>query len=276
MFGRATIASMEKAGGYEMARELLVTTVGLERAEEIMSRVAATMVELPFHTLHTLDPRQIVSVLSDEHPQIIAMVLAHLPATLAAQVLTSLPAALQATVAHRIAVMDRTSPELIRNVENGLERRLSTFGVSSTLSAVGGVRPLVEIINRADRSTERLILEGLEERDPSLALEVRNEMFTFEDIASLDDRAIQLVLRQVPPSELAPALKGVKESVRTKLMQNLSERAALDLAEELEMLGPVRISVVEEAQDKVIAMVRDLEASGQIVISRGDKDQFVA
>lgn len=276
LFGKATVTSTQTHGGFELARELLVNTVGADRAANILERVAATMVEMPFHAFHTLDPRQIVSVLGDEHPQIMAIVLAHLPTSLASEVLAAWPATLQSSVAHRIAVMDRTSPEFIRRVESGLERRLSSLGVPSTLSTVGGVRPLVDIINRSDRGTEVLILQGLERIDPSLAELVRKEMFMFEDIAGLEDRAIQLVLRQVPPSDLAPALKGVKDTVRAKLMQNLSERAALDLAEELEILGPVRIATVQEAQSKIVAVVRDLEQSGQIVVSRGDEDEFVA
>ncbi len=276
LFGKATVTSAQTHGGFELARELLVNTVGADRAANILERVAATMVEMPFHAFHTLDPRQVVSVLGDEHPQIMAIVLAHLPTPLASEVLAAWPPALQSSVAHRIAVMDRTSPEFIRRVEAGLERRLSSLGVPSTLSTVGGVRPLVDIINRSDRGTERLILDGLERIDPTLAEQVRKEMFMFEDIAGLEDRAIQLVLRQVPPNELAPALKGVKESVRTKLMRNLSERAALDLAEELEILGPVRIATVQEAQAKIVAVVRDLEQSGQIVVARGDEDEFVA
>lgn len=276
LFGKATVTSTETHGGFELARELLVNTVGLDRATSILERVAATMVEMPFHAFHTLDPRQIVSILGDEHPQIMAIVLAHLPTALASSVLAAWPAALQSQVAHRIAVMDRTSPEFIRRVEAGLERRLSSLGMPSTLSTVGGVRPLVDIINRSDRGTERLILDGLERIDPALAEEVRKEMFMFEDVAGLEDRAIQLVLRQVPSSELAPALKGVKDNVRQKLMQNLSERAALDLAEELDILGPLRLATVQEAQAKIVAVVRDLEASGQIIVARGDEDEFVA
>jgi flagellar motor switch protein FliG len=226
--------------------------------------------------MQNLDARQIVSFLSDEHPQTIALVLAHLHAGPAASVLAGLNAQLQADVAHRIAVMDRTSPELIRKVESALERRLSSLGVASDLSAVGGVRPLVEIINRSDRATERMILEGLEAIDPDLAEQVRSQMFRFEDIVTLDDKSIQLILRQVQVSELATALKGVGEHVRVKIMQNMSERAALSLAEEIDMLGKVRVHVVEEAQAGVIRVIRKLEEEGQITIARGEDDAFVA
>ena len=217
----------------------------------IAERVSQNFVQLPFAFLQHLDHRQIVSFLPDEHPQTIALVLAHLPAALASLVLAGLGRELQADVAHRIAVMDRTSPDLIRTVEQSLERRLSSLGVPSDLSAVGGLRPLVDIINRADRNTERMILEGLEQIDSKLAEQVRAKMFMFEDIVTLDDRSIQLIVRQVQVNDLATALKGVSESVRARVMQNMSERAALTLAEEIDLLGPVRVAAVEEAQAAV-------------------------
>jgi flagellar motor switch protein FliG len=263
-------------GGLELARDLLLATVGSERASEMLDRLSQTFVELPFAFMQHLDARQIVSFLSDEHPQTVALVLAHLPAGAAAEVLAGLDRDLQADVAHRIAVMDRTSPDLIRQVESALERRLSSLGVASDLSAVGGLRPLVEIINRADRGTERLILDGLEQRDPALAEQVRGQMFMFEDLVSLDDRAIQLVLREVAVNDLATALKGVPDKVRTRVQQNMSERAAMTLAEEMELLGPVRVHVVEEAQAGIVRVIRQLEETGQIVVGRGDEDAFVA
>lgn len=263
-------------GGMELARELLIATLGPSRAEEMLEKLSQAVVESPFTFLQKLDPRQLISFLADEHPQTIALVLAHLSAGYASTVLTGLSAALQADVAHRIAVMDRTSPELIRKVESSLERRLSSLGVAGDLSAVGGLRPLVEIINRADRGTERLILEGLEQLDPELAEQVRSQMFMFEDLVSLEDRAVQLVLRQVQTADLAIALKGVPDAVRNKVMQNLSERAALNLAEEMDLLGPVRVHMVEEAQAAIVRIIRQLEESGQIIVGRGDEDAFVA
>jgi flagellar motor switch protein FliG len=263
-------------GGMDLARDLLLSTVGAQRAGEMLERLSQSFVELPFAFMQNLDSRQITSFIADEHPQTIALVLAHLPAGLASDVLAGLGRELQATVAHRIAVMDRTSPDLIRQVESSLERRLSSLGVASDLSAVGGVRPLVEIINRADRGTEKLLLEGLDLLDPALAEQVRSQMFMFEDLASLDDRAIQLVLRQVQANDLAIALKGVSESVRAKIVQNMSERAALNLAEEIDVLGPVRVHLVEEAQAGIVRVIRQLEESGQIIVGRGDEDAFVA
>jgi flagellar motor switch protein FliG len=263
-------------GGLDVARSLLSASLSEERAVEIAERVSQTVITAPFAFLQKLDARQVISFIADEHPQTIALVLAHLPADLASHVLAGLGTELQASVAHRIAVMDRTTPEIIRQVEQTLERRLNSLGVASDLSAIGGVRPLVEIINRSDRATERMLLEGLEAIDPDLAEQVRSQMFRFEDIVTLDDKSIQLILRQVQVSDLATALKGVGENVRVKVMQNMSERAALSLAEEIDMLGKVRVHVVEEAQAGVIRVIRKLEEEGQITIARGDDDAFVA
>ena len=235
-----------------------------------------TMFDLPFKFLQHADARQLLNFISDEHPQTIALVLAHVPAPLASKVLAGLGPDLQADVAHRIATMESTSPDIIHAIEANLERRMASLMVPSDLSAVGGVQPLVEIINRADRGTEKLILEGLEERDPELAEEVRSRMFLFEDLINLEDRAVQLVLRQVEVANLAIALKGVAPVVHQKIMNNMSERAAITLAEEIELLGPVRVQSVEEAQTEVVRVIRELEESGQIVVSRGDADEFVA
>ncbi|MGC9669209.1 flagellar motor switch protein FliG [Planosporangium sp. 12N6] len=263
-------------GGMDYAKELLEASLGREAAEAVVGRLSAAFVEMPFGFLQKADPRQVLSFVQDEHPQTIALVLAHMPAAMASQILSGLAGELQADVAHRIAVMDRTSPDIIRQVEATLERKLSSVLQPSDLSAVGGLQPLVDIINRADRATERLIMEGLAARDPELAEEVRSKMFMFEDITSLDDRAVQLVLRQVETGDLATALKGVREDVREKVTRNLSERAAENLVDEIDMLGAVRLRQVEEAQAKIVQVIRTLEESGQIMIRRGDDDEFVA
>lgn len=263
-------------GGIQYAKEVLEATLGAEAAEALISRLAAGFVEMPFTFLQKADPRQVLSFVQDEHPQTIALVLAHMPATMASQILGGLAGELQADVAHRIAIMDRTSPDIIRQVEETLERKLSSVLQPSDLSTVGGLQPLVDIINRSDRATERLIMEGLTARDPALAEEVRSKMFMFEDITTLDDRAVQLVLRQVETADLATALKGVREDVREKVTRNLSERAAENLIEEIELLGAVRLRQVEEAQAKIVQVIRTLEESGQIMIRRGDDDEFVA
>jgi flagellar motor switch protein FliG len=263
-------------GGLDQSRALLLAAVGEQRAGAILDRLSTTMFDVPFKFLHNADARQLLNFISDEHPQTIALVLAHVPAPLASKVLAGLGGDLQADVAHRIATMDRTSPDIIHQIEANLQRRMATLLVPSELSAVGGVQPLVDIINRADRGTEKLILEGLEERNPELAEEVRSRMFMFEDLTNLEDRAVQLVLRQVEVANLAIALKGVPGVVHAKIMTNMSERAATTLAEEIELLGPVRVQSVEEAQTEVVRVIRELEESGQIIVRRGEEDEFVA
>ncbi|MDT4989487.1 MAG: flagellar motor switch protein FliG, partial [Micromonosporaceae bacterium] len=196
-------------GGMAFAREVLEATLGRDAAEVLVARLSAAAQDVPFGFLQSADPRQVLSFLQDEHPQTIALVLAHMPATLASQILSGLAGELQADVAHRIAVMDRTAPDIIRQVEATLERKLSSVLQPSDLSTVGGLMPLVDIINRADRATERLIMEGLTAKDPELAETIRSKMFMFEDITTIDDRGIQLVLRQVETNDLATALKGV-------------------------------------------------------------------
>jgi flagellar motor switch protein FliG len=264
-------------GGMDYARELLEASLGTERANLILDRLQASMTDMPFNFLSHADPRQVLSYVQYEHPQTIALVLAHVPSALASSILSGLTPDVQSDVAHRIAVMDRTSPEVIRQVELALERKLSTVLQPNELSTVGGLQPLVDIINRADRTTERLILEALEARSPEIAEEIRRRMFMFEDIINLDDRSVQLVLRQVEPADLATALKGVSDEVRDKVTGNLSERGRENLLEEIDLMGPVKVKMVEEAQTKVVAVIRSLEDSGQIEIQRGgDADELIA
>ncbi len=262
-------------GGMDLARDLLQRSLGEDKAEEALQRLNARAIQLPFQLIGRADPVQLRSFIREEHPQVIALVLAHMSAEKASVVLSGLSSELQAEVAHRIAVMDRANPEAVRVVESVLERRLSSVLAPSATSRVGGLGPLVNIINRADRSTERQIVEGLESLDAKLAEEVRSRMFMFEDITGLSDRDIQQVLRQVDGAELAVALKGVSDAVRDKITRNLSERAAENVLEEVEMLGPVRLTQVEEAQQAVIRTIRSLEERGEIVVRRGGDDEFV-
>lgn len=271
----ATAHAHVTQGGFGFAQQLLEQSLGPERAKEIMERLHAAAVQMPFQFLHRADPAQLRGFISDEHPQVIALVLAHMAADKASLLLSGLPAHQQAVVAHRIAVMDRTSPEIVRTVEAILERKLSSMLQPAEVSRVGGLDPLVNIINRSDRPTERQIVEGLEGLDPALADEVRSRMFMFEDVVGLDDRSIQQVLRQVDTADLALALKGVSEAVRSKITSNLSERAAENLLEEVELLGAVRLAQVEEAQQGVIRTIRQLEEQGQIMVRRGNDDEFV-
>ncbi|MDQ1499055.1 MAG: flagellar motor switch protein FliG [Actinomycetota bacterium] len=262
------------AGGLERARSLLTESLGGDKATEILDRVTASLIELPFEFLRRADPRQVLSFIQDEHPQTVALVLAYMTPDQAAMVMSGLSEDLQRDVAMRLAVMDRTSPEVVAHVEQMLERKLSSVLQPSELSSVGGVQSLVDILNRSDRATERLILEGLENKDSELADEVRQRMFVFEDIAGLDDRSIQLVLRQVDSKELAVALKGVRAEVRTAITRNMSERAGANLVEEIALLGAVRLKTVEEAQGAIVRVVRALEESGQLVLVRS-ADEFV-
>ncbi len=271
----ATAHAHVTQGGFGFAQQLLEQSLGPERAKEIMERLHAAAVQMPFQFLHRADPAQLRGFIADEHPQVIALVLAHMAADKASLLLSGLPAHQQAVVAHRIAVMDRTSPEIVRTVEAVLERKLSSMLQPTEVSRVGGVDPLVNIINRSDRPTERQIVEGLEGLDPALADEVKSRMFMFEDIVGLDDRSVQQVLRQVDTAELALALKGVSDAVRSKITANLSERAAENLLDEVEMLGAVRLAQVEEAQQGVIRTIRQLEEQGQIMVRRGNDDEFI-
>ncbi len=262
------------SGGLELARQMLEEAVGSERAAELVERISVGMIDFPFQFIRKADPRQVLSFLQDEHPQTITLVLAHMSAEDAAMVLSGLHEDLQRDVAHRLATMDRTSPDVIEQVERVLERKLSSVLQPTEMSAVGGVGSLVDILNRADRGTERLILDGLDRTDPELADEIRQRMFVFEDITSLDDKGIQLILRQVDSKDLAVALKGVKSEVRQKIMRNLSERAAQNLAEEIELLGPVRLKSVEESQGAIVRVIRTLEESGQLTLVR-NADEYV-
>jgi flagellar motor switch protein FliG len=262
-------------GGMGVARQLLEESLGHERAAEIYDRLSAAAIQSPFQFLHAADPAQLRSFIAEEHPQVIALVLAHMTPDKASLLLSGLDPEKQAKVAHRIAVMDRTSPDIVKAVETTLERKMSSMLQTSGVSRVGGLDPLVNIINRSDRSTERQIVEGLETLDAALAEEVRSRMFMFEDIVTLDDRSVQLVLRMVDTAELSYALKGVAAAVREKILSNMSERAAATLLEDVDLLGQVRLAQVEEAQQAVIRTIRQLEEQGQITVRRGGDDEFV-
>lgn len=262
-------------GGLSYAEEVLVATLGPDKAREVLHRLKAVLVEMPFQFLRRVDPQMVLSFLQDEHPQTITLVLAHMDPKQAAAVLSGLDEQVQADIAHRLAVMERTSPDVVKQVESYLQRRLSTVLQPNESAVVGGLQPLVDIINHSDRNTERLILEGLEQRSTELAEEVRARMFMFEDVTQLEDRAVQILLRSIDNKDLAVALKGVKDEVRDKFVSNMSERAGLSLVEDMDVLGPVRVKQVEEAQAAIIRQIRVLEESGDIVISRGSGDDFV-
>jgi len=263
------------SGGPEAARGMLEASLGPERAAAILEGLYQSMVKGPFDFLKNADPRQILNFLSAEHPQTIALVVAHAHPDIAAQVVGGLPEEVQRAVSVRIAMLEPSSPEVIAQVEAMLERRLSSSVKNQETSVADGVQTLIEILNRSDRATERSIFEGLDDHNGELADEVRSRMFVFEDIVTLDDRSVQLVLRQVEAKELATALKGVKPEVRDKIMRNMSERAAQNLGEEITLLGPVKMKTVEESQGGIVRVIRALEESGQIVITRG-ADEYVS
>lgn len=259
-------------GGVDRARELLEASLGEDRAAEILDNLRVSMASAPFEFLRKTDPRQVLNFLSGEHPQTVALVLAHMPPDQSSVVLGGLDHDMQRDVSIRIAKLEPTSPEVIAQMESVLERRFGATSHRSKAERADGVQTLIDILNRSDRATERSIFEGLEEREEDLAEHVRSRMFVFEDIVSLDDKAVQLILRQVDTKELATALKGVKAEVKEKIGQNMSERAAQNLDEEISLLGPVRMKTVEEAQGAVVRAIRSLEESGQIVITRGGEE----
>jgi flagellar motor switch protein FliG len=259
------------SGGVDYAREVLERALGHERAAEIAGRLSTLIEMRPFEFLRRTPAEQIVNFLRNEAPQTVALVVANLHTTLAAQVLSSLPESEQADIALRIARMGETSPEVVKQVEEVMKQKLANVDTLEYRVA-GGVKSLAEILNSADRSTERNVLDSLSESDEELGAEVRRLLFVFEDITKLDDRSIQLVLREADQKDLALALRGVNEEVKQRILSNMSERGATMLVEEMEFQPPQRKRVIEEAQGKIVSIVRKLEESGAIVLSRGDAD----
>ena len=262
------------SGGEHLARDLLRRIHGSD-ADQIVDRLLASVQTAPFHFLRLYEPPEVVQHLRDEHPQTIALVLAHLPTRFASQLLAGLTPDLQADVARRIATLDRTSPEVIAQVEAALQQRLGTVEHRGSTTGRGGIKELATILNQSDRTTERAILGELETSDPELAEEVRALMFVFEDIVTLDDRAVQEVLRHVDVKRLALALKGVAPPVNEIITRNMSERARENLLEEIDLLGAVRIREVEEAQTEIVRQIRLLDEQGTIVIARSGEGEFV-
>ena len=261
------------AGGEQYALELFAQAFGESKARELIERVMQSQVALPFEFLSTMDPIQVKELLQTEHPQTVALVLAHLDARTAARVLGEFDPALQAEVARRIAITEQTTPEALQVVAEGLNRRMST--VVTDVSAVGGVRPLAHVLNQVDRTTERQILTALSEKDHDLAEEVRRLMFVFEDIVQLDDRSMQRVIRELDPKDVALALRGVSPEVKDKFLKNMSQRAADMLKEEMGLAQGVRMKNVEEAQGRIVAVIKNLESQDEIVIQRGDSGDDV-
>jgi flagellar motor switch protein FliG len=261
-------------GGVDYAREVLERALGTQKAVDIINRLTSSLQTKPFDFIRRTDPAHLINFIQNEHPQTIALILSYLDPQKSAQILSSLPHEIQADVAKRIATMDRTSPEILREVERVLERKLSTLA-SEDFTSAGGIDAVVAILNNAERSAERNIIEALEEDDPDLAEEIKKKMFVFEDIITLDDRSIQRVLRHVDMGDLAKALKAVDPEVQDKIFRNMSKRAAQMLREDMEYMGPIRLKDVEEAQQKIVNIIRKLEEQGEIVLSRGAEDEII-
>ena len=261
-------------GGISYAKELLEKALGSERAMSVIGKLTASLQVKPFEFVRKTDATQLLNFIQDEHPQTIALILSYLSPQQAAMIVSALPPERQADVARRIAVMDRTSPDVVKEVEKVLESKLASL-VNQDYTIIGGVDAVVDILNTVDRGTEKHIMETLEVEEPELADEIRKKMFVFEVILLLDDRAIQSVLRDVENRDLGLALKSANDQVQSAIFNNLSKRLAVMIKEDMEFMGPVKMKDVEEAQQKIVSIIRKLEEAGEIVISRGGGDEIV-
>lgn len=261
-------------GGIDYARDILEKAIGPERALMLINRLTSSLQVRPFDFARKSDPNQILNFLQHEHPQTIALVLAYLEPMMSASILSKLPIDKQTDVVARISTMDRTSPEYVREIERVLDKKLSSMGADD-FTSVGGIESIVEILNSTDRGTERRVLEELEIEHSDLVDEIRRKMFVFEDIVKLDKRSVQRVLKEVDTSDLTVALKTATDDVKTLIFENVSKRMSEMIREDMEYMGPVRVKDVEEAQQKIVNVIRKLQDSGDIVISRGSEDELV-
>jgi flagellar motor switch protein FliG len=261
-------------GGIGYAKTVLEKALGKDHAQAIINRLTSSLQVRPFDFARRADPGQILNFIQNEHPQTIALILSYLQAEQAGMILSSLPQEMQADIAKRIATMDSTSPEVISEIEAVLERKLSST-VTQDYTETGGVDAVVEVLNGVDRSTEKTILDALEIQDPELAEEIRKRMFVFEDVVTLDNRSIQRIVRDCENEDLILALKVSSEEVKEVLFRNMSERMAESFREEMEIMGPVRLRDVEEAQSRIVGIIRRLEDSGEIIIARGGGDDII-
>lgn len=260
-------------GGVDTARAILEQRLGAKRAEEVLSQITNKLAVGPLAFLVNMDPKQVVNMLASEHPQTIAVLVAHMPPDDAARIVAGFPDSLGTEVAQRVATMDRVSPEAVSQAATLLDGKLRSLARGAA-AATGGIASLVEILNRSDRSTERRVLEGLERRDPALAEAVRSKMFTFDDVAKLDDRSLQTVVRAVEVGDLALALKGALADVKDRFVANMTERSGAELTEELQVMGAVPASSVDAAQSVVVRVVRRLEGEGTLVLARDEKEMI--
>ncbi|ARK31001.1 flagellar motor switch protein FliG [Halalkalibacter krulwichiae] len=261
-------------GGIGYAKSILEKALGEEDAMAIINRLTSTLQVRPFDFARKADPSQILNFIQNEHPQTIALILSYLESVQAGQILSELPQEVQADVAKRIALMDSTSPEIVNEVESILEQKLSAT-VTQDYTDAGGIEAVVEVLNSVDRATERTILDALEIQDPELAEEIKKRMFVFEDIVTLDNRSIQRVIRDVENEDLQLSLKVASEEVKEIVFTNMSQRMAETFKDEMEFMGPVRLRDVEEAQSRIVAVIRRLEEAGEIIIARGGGDDII-
>lgn len=261
-------------GGIDYAKEVLEKALGTQKAIEIINRLTSSLQVRPFDFIRKADPSQLMNFLQNENSQTIALIMTYLTPEQSASLLSSLPPEKQVDIARRVAIMDRTSPEIIMEVEKVLERQMASV-VTEDYTNVGGIQAVVNILNNVDRGTEKNIIEALEVDNPELAEEIRRRMFVFEDILSLDNRSIQRTLREVDNQDLIMALKGASEDVKKRIFENMSKRQAEMVKEDMEYMGPVRLRDVEDAQQKIVNIIRKLEDAGEIIISRGGGDEII-
>ena len=261
-------------GGVDYAREVLEKALGEQKAFDIISRLSTSLKMRPFDLLRRSDPKQLSSIIQTEHPQTVSLIMTHLPPDKSATLLMGFPVDIQADITKRIALMGRTSPEILQEIEKVIEGRITNIAPAD-YTTTGGIQSVVDMLNRADQTTLKGIMDVLEGDDPDLAEQIKNQMFVFEDIVLLDDRSTQLVLREVETKDLAIALKGADEEVSQKITSNMSSRASQMLKEDMQFMGPIRLREVEDAQQRIIKIIRNLESAGAIVIARGGADEIV-
>ncbi|NLW22278.1 MAG: flagellar motor switch protein FliG [Tissierellia bacterium] len=261
-------------GGINYAKEILERALGTEKAIDIINRLTSSLHVRPFEFIRKADPNQLLNYIQNEHPQTIALILSYLQPNQAAQILASLPAEKQGEVTRRIATMDRTSPDVIKEVEKVLETKFSNI-LTQDFTTTGGIQTVVDILNSVDRGTEKAIMEELDIKDAELSEEIRRRMFVFEDIVSLDNRSIQRIIREIDNSQWAIALKGASEEVKKAIFSNMSKRLVEMIKEDIEFMGPVRIRDIEEAQQNIVNVIRKLEEDGEIITPRGGDEVIV-
>jgi flagellar motor switch protein FliG len=263
-------------GNLDYAKEILKNALDPKAAERMLGAIQTQVQRTPFSFLQRAESENLMTFIQDEHPQTIALILCHLPHHKAGEIISGLPLQKQIEVIKRVANMEQTNPEVIREVEKGLESRLSSMLVQS-MEKAGGVETVAEILNLTDRSTEKAIMEGLEAEDPDLVEQIRRLMFVFEDILKVNDKGIQAVLKEIDNSELALALKTASEELKDKIFRNMSERAATLIKEDMQYMGPVKISDVEAAQQRIVDVVRRLEEAGEVIVEGrgGDAELLV-